>query len=55
MDIENATGLTLNNKYELLEPIGQGGKSVVYKAQDLENNRIVACKILLPELITNSI
>jgi serine/threonine protein kinase len=55
MDIENAAGLMLNNKYELLAPIGQGGKSIVYKARDLENNRIVACKILLPELIDDEL
>jgi len=55
MDIENAKGLTLNEKYELLELIGRGGKSVVYRAQDLETKRIVACKILLPELINDEL
>ncbi len=55
MNLDNATGLILNNKYELLEPIGQGGKSIVYKAQDIETKKILACKILLPELISDEV
>ena len=55
MNLENATGLKLNDKYQLLEPIGQGGKSIVYKAQDIESQKIVACKILLPELIDDEL
>ncbi len=55
MNIENASGLKLNNRYELLEPVGRGGNSVVYRAHDLENNRTVACKILLPELINDEL
>jgi len=41
----------LIGKYEILAPIGRGGKSVVFKARDTESDKIVACKLLLPQLI----
>jgi serine/threonine-protein kinase len=37
-------------KYRLLEKIGQGGMASVYKAQDLTNEKIVAVKVLAPQL-----
>jgi len=55
MDINNASGLKLNNRYGLLEPIGQGGKSIVYRANDFNLDKIVACKILLPELVNDEL
>jgi serine/threonine-protein kinase len=36
----------LNNRYELLAKIGDGGMAVVYKARDIMLNRTVAVKIL---------
>lgn len=42
-------GTILNNRYELLEKIGEGGMSVVYKAKCHKLNRYDAVKILKKE------
>lgn len=43
-------GKLLDNRYELLERIGTGGMAVVYKARCHRLNRLVAVKILKPDL-----
>lgn len=43
-------GKLLDNRYELLERIGNGGMAVVYKARCHRLNRLVAVKILKPDL-----
>lgn len=47
-------GKVLGNRYEIVEKIGGGGMSVVYKARCRVLNRYVAIKILRNELISDS-
>ena len=49
------TEKVINNRYEALEQIGEGGMSVVWKAKDIENGNIVAIKILKRETTSNRI
>jgi len=50
MDLE---GRLLGNRYELIEPIGNGGMAKVFKAKDQILNRYVAVKILRDEFTTD--
>ena len=43
-------GRLLGNRYEILEQVGGGGMSLVYRAKDIYLNRIVAIKILRAQL-----
>lgn len=47
--MSSLTGRTLG-RYQLLDPIGQGGMATVYKAYDSEQDRLVALKVLSPIL-----
>lgn len=47
-------GIVLGNRYELLEKIGEGGMSEVFKARCNKLNRFVAVKILKKEFCNNS-
>ena len=50
----NLIGKMLDNRYEILEKIGNGGMATVYKAKCHVLNRYVAVKILRDEFTTDS-
>src|SRR5689334_9610454 len=46
-----AGGTLLSNpRYEILQILGQGAMGAVYKARDREVDRVVAIKVIQPEL-----
>jgi tetratricopeptide (TPR) repeat protein/predicted Ser/Thr protein kinase len=45
-----APGVLLGERYEVLELIGQGGMGAVYRARDLQLDRIIALKTMRPDL-----
>ena len=47
-------GMKINDRYEVLEKIGTGGMSDVYKAKDHKLNRFVAMKVLKQEFSENA-
>lgn len=51
--MDNYVGKRLDGRYEVQEIIGVGGMSVVYKAYDNIDDRIVAIKILKEEFLNN--
>jgi len=48
------TGSLLAGRYEILERLGGGGMGTVYKAKDREVDRIVAVKVIRPDLANDS-
>jgi len=47
---ELTPGAILAGRYEIVQILGEGGMGAVYKAKDLEVERVVAVKVIRPEL-----
>jgi len=46
-------GQVLNDRYEILEKVGEGGMAVTYRGRDRVLGRVVAVKIMRPELASD--
>ncbi|MCJ7751017.1 MAG: protein kinase, partial [Armatimonadetes bacterium] len=47
-------GQVLNDRYEILEKVGEGGMAIAYRGRDRVLGRVVAIKVMRPELATDA-
>ena len=50
MDERERLAAALSGRYTVEREVGQGGMAIVYRARDLKHDRLVAIKVLKPEL-----
>src|SRR5579883_162957 len=48
------SGLVLDGKYEVLEELGRGASGIVYKALHLSMQKVVAIKIIDPQILPSA-
>jgi tetratricopeptide (TPR) repeat protein len=53
LDVILEVGTVLGGRYEIVEMLGIGGMGAVYKAHDRELDRIIALKVVRPDLARN--
>ena len=49
---QTVQGIAVEDRYTLIEELGRGGMGIVYKAEDMKTNCVVAIKVLPPYLAT---
>lgn len=51
---DSLVGQVINDRWEILERLGSGGLTIVYKAKDLSTKKLVAMKAIRDDLVSNA-